>query len=316
MKSHKSRLVSVIIPTYNRAHLLGGAIQSVLAQTYQDFEIIIVDDNSSDTTQDVLKGFCDSRIRCVRLDSHQGAGSARNIGIGRAQGEFVAFLDSDDSWHPNKLSKQLEKFQIASKEAALVYCGFISHSHGGIAKKEFFRERCYEDFLRRASGVSTSSLLIRRSILNEMGGFDTTLESSQDFDLLLRIPKSHRIDYVDEVLLDYNRSGESISCDMEAKIQGIHKIIEKYHDDIVRLKIRHLYFLRLGLYQFLAGEWEKSRRTWLIALRCKPLYFKLWQYFIVSLFGVKIFKYVLELKKRLLIQAKNKRADSAGKALF
>jgi len=94
----KSVTVSVIIPTYNRAHLVGRAIRSVLNQTYQDFEIIVVDDCSTDNTEEIVKGFNDHRIRYMRHDRNRGGSAARNTGIKASQGKYIAFLDSDDEW--------------------------------------------------------------------------------------------------------------------------------------------------------------------------------------------------------------------------
>ena len=100
--------VSVVIPTHDRAHLVGRAIRSVLAQTFQDFEIIVVDDCSVDNTKEVVQSLADSRIRYLRHEINRGGSAARNTGIGAARGEWIAFLDSDDEWLPKKLEKQLE----------------------------------------------------------------------------------------------------------------------------------------------------------------------------------------------------------------
>lgn len=103
--------VSVIIPTYNRAHLIGRAIKSVLNQTYKDFEIIIVDDGSTDKTEEVVKDFKDERVRYIRREKNKGGSAARNTGIKAARGEYIAFQDSDDEWLPEKLEKQMKAFE-------------------------------------------------------------------------------------------------------------------------------------------------------------------------------------------------------------
>ena len=95
--------VSVIIPTYNRAHLIGRAIQSVLAQTYQDFEVIVVDDGSTDNTEEVVLNFGSEKMRYIRHGTNRGVAAARNTGIRNARGEYIAFQDSDDEWYPNRL---------------------------------------------------------------------------------------------------------------------------------------------------------------------------------------------------------------------
>lgn len=108
-------MVSVVIPTYNRAHVLNRAIRSVLGQTYQHFEIIVVDDGSTDNTEQVVKAIADDRVRYIRHETNKGtAAAARNTGIRQACGEFIGFVDSDDEWLPGKLQKQVDKFHSAS----------------------------------------------------------------------------------------------------------------------------------------------------------------------------------------------------------
>ncbi len=107
--------VSVIIPTYNRANLVSRAIKSVLNQTYQDFEIIVVDDCSEDNTEEIVKSFNDSRIRYIKHKKNKGGSAARNTGIKRARGKYIAFLDDDDEWLPSKLEKQIMLFEKLSK---------------------------------------------------------------------------------------------------------------------------------------------------------------------------------------------------------
>ena len=128
---NKNPTVSVIIPTYNRAHLVDRAIQSVLNQTYKDFELIIVDDGSTDNTEDIIKEFQkkDERIKYIRHEENRGGSAARNTGIKAAKGEYIAFLDSDDEWLPIKLGRQISEFTNKSK-IALVYTGRIIIEEG------------------------------------------------------------------------------------------------------------------------------------------------------------------------------------------
>lgn len=118
--------VSVILPTYNRAHLLERAIQSVLDQTYPDFEIIVVDDASIDNTVNIIKGIINERIRYIRHEKNKGAAAARNTGIKLAKGKYIAFQDSDDEWLRDKLEKQIKIFETVSPEVGVVYTSDIS----------------------------------------------------------------------------------------------------------------------------------------------------------------------------------------------
>ena len=124
--SKEKPTVSVIIPTYNRAKLLPRAIKSVLNQTFKDFEVIIVDDGSTDNTEEVINEFQkhNKRIKYIRHEKNKGAAAARNTGIKIAQGEYIAFQDSDDEWLPNKLEKQMEIFESAPAEIGVVYTDY------------------------------------------------------------------------------------------------------------------------------------------------------------------------------------------------
>jgi len=116
--------VSIVIPTYNRAGLLSRTIQSVLNQTYQDFEIIIVDDGSTDKTEEVVKSFNSKKIFYNRHEENKGANAARNTGIKASRGEYIAFQDSGDEWLPQKLERQMKVFENASPEVGVVYTGY------------------------------------------------------------------------------------------------------------------------------------------------------------------------------------------------
>ena len=118
-------LVSVIMPTYNRAHLLPRAIKSVLSQTFKDFELIIIDGGSIDNTEDVVKSFKDPRIIYINQGINQGISAAKNVGIMKAKGKYIAFIDSDDEWFSIKLEKQVKVFQKASNDIAVVHAGYV-----------------------------------------------------------------------------------------------------------------------------------------------------------------------------------------------
>ena len=176
-------LVSVIIPTYNRASLLKRAIESVLNQEFEDFELIVVDDASQDRTPKVIESFKDGRIRYLRLKKNSGGPVARNTGIKKARGKFIALLDDDDEWLPNRLSVQIEKFETLEKKVGVVYGGFyyVSQENGRIIGKRFprYRGNVYHHLLRE-NFIGSPTLLIRRECFKKAGLFDPKLSSSQD----------------------------------------------------------------------------------------------------------------------------------------
>lgn len=222
-------MVSVIIPTYNRAGTIKRAVKSILAQTYQDYEIIIVDDASTDNTEDIVNAIHDNRIRYIKLTKNGGACKARNVGIKNALGKYISFLDSDDEWNPKKLEKQLQCIQ--DSKATCVACNFtyvkgkkefqkISPNHGSYFKKAEILDNNY---------ITTGALLIEKKLLNEIGGFDESLPRYQDWDLVLRLLDCTEIKYLNESLLTvyYEANSITASTSKEKKYKALFRIYEK-----------------------------------------------------------------------------------------
>jgi glycosyltransferase involved in cell wall biosynthesis len=204
--------VSVVIPTFNCADYLVQALQTVLAQSYQDFEIIVVDDASTDNTEAAVSvmvehsGIFKNRIHCVRQD-RAGPSVARNRGILLAQGEMIAFLDADDLWRPAKLARQVD-YMNQHPEAVLVYTDFTRGSQPGTndqSRLQAFKPRDAADAfhgLLDENFIATSSVLIRREAFARTGLFDPTLRGSEDLDLWLRLARTGPFGMVDEILVD------------------------------------------------------------------------------------------------------------------
>lgn len=198
-------LVSVVIPTYNRAGLLQRAIDSVLAQTYENLEIIVVDDASTDNTQDVVTSYDDPRVTYICHETNRHGSAARNTGIEAADGEYVAFLDDDDEWYPEKLERQVATLQDAAEDVGMVYCWSDVYAEaadsGRIAtNKPTLHGDIFDETLSSNPIGATSTLLIRADVLEEINGFDEDLERGQDSDLIRRVSANHHVDYVSDVL--------------------------------------------------------------------------------------------------------------------
>jgi hypothetical protein len=193
--------VSVIIPTYNRKQWLTQAIDSVLAQKYRDFELIIVDDGSDDGSSAVLGGYS-GKIGYIYL-RHGGVSRARNIGSQLCRGEYIAFLDSDDLWHPNKLLRQME-YMRAHPDCCICYTDEIWIRHGvrvnQMKKHQKFSGWIFEKCLPLCI-ISPSSVMIRRELLLESGGFDEGLPVCEDYDLWLRIAAGNAVAFLPEPLI-------------------------------------------------------------------------------------------------------------------
>lgn len=231
----QNHTVSVIIPTYNRATSIGASIQSVLDQTWQDFEIIIVDDGSTDNTRQVIEGFEDDRIRYICLEKNGGASHARNIGIGQAGGEFIAFLDSDDEWMPEKLEKQMQVMLQASDKVGLVYCrmrGSRGYEEPIICpelslKKEGLAGNLLRNLVR-SNVIGTPAMLVRKKCLEQTGGFDEGLRCLEDWELVLRIAERWEIAFVDDILVEVHFSQGSVSGNYKGYVETRCYLIAKY----------------------------------------------------------------------------------------
>ncbi len=193
--------VSVIIPTYNRSEMLKQAIDSVLSQSYDDFELIVVDDGSTDNTPEALAA-CKDKIICYRQEN-KGVSAARNRGIGMASGELIAFLDSDDLWLPGKLASQVEFF--TSRPDALI-CQtqetWIRNGRRVNPKNRHQKESgmIYERSLALCL-VSPSAVMMKKQLLDMTGGFDENLPACEDYDLWLRISCRFPIHLIDIPLI-------------------------------------------------------------------------------------------------------------------
>ena len=185
-------LVSVVIPTYNRVALLAEAVRSVLAQTFTDFELIVVDDGSTDHTKAMVDGLADPRVRVISLPHSGLPGRARNAGITQARGRYVAFLDSDDLWDSTKLADQLA---VLSNQPECRWCHTggrcideVGAPHARWPMPRFaLQGSIAELMLRRRAGVNSSSVLVERALLREVGAFDETFVFGEDYDLWVRL---------------------------------------------------------------------------------------------------------------------------------
>ncbi len=211
--------VSVIIPAFNRAWIIQEALQSVFAQTFQDFEVLVVDDASTDNTAEVVKSFTDARLRYIKKEQNGGCGAAYNSGIRAAQGEYISFLDSDDLWKPEKLEfetgfldnhpevqavfSDLEKtdggeftpsFMRQSPNFCLLLDGI------GPAKEKVLTQREAYLCLLREVFIKPSAMTIRRNVLLKTNLFDESWPSGNDWKLLLEFSRSYRYGYIDRPL--------------------------------------------------------------------------------------------------------------------
>jgi glycosyltransferase involved in cell wall biosynthesis len=297
--------VSIIIPTYNRAHVLGRAIRSVLAQTYQDFELIIVDDGSTDNTERLVKSFNSKKIRYIRHRENKGPAAARNTGIRSAKGDFIAFQDSDDEWVSEKLEKQMRALATAPPEVGIVYTSVYITTKNN--RKRFGayaslapKEGDVFSSLLKGRFVLPSTTVIKRECFERAGVFDERLSPIEDSELSLRFSRHYHFKCINEPLVLYYPQPDSISKNKSARIKPYKLILEMYFEDIKQDKriLANCYF-RLGNILCSAGELSQGRSYLIKSIALYPLDIRATGAFLVSFLGAKIYNMVAQRYRRL-----------------
>lgn len=273
--------VSVIIPAYNAARHIGRAVQSVLAQTVRDIELIVIDDASNDETDAVAAAIGKENVKIIRHAANKGVAAARNSGIHAARGRFIAFLDSDDAWRPDKLEKQLALFAKSPGNVICVYCGY-SHfdSQTGIKMGEVHasgRGRMDTNLLlENCITGGSSTVLIPKAAFEHAGLFDETLRTCEDWDFWLRLAQHGEFDFPPENLCDIYTHPDSLSADLPRMLEFRETMLTK-HEALYRAKPRILalrYYVlalqsaKLGLTQKAISYFDNARTL----DECGPLF--------------------------------------------
>lgn len=269
--------VSVIIPVRNRAKLVERAVRSVLTQTYQDFEIIIVDDGSTDATPKLVRILAeqDRRIRYLQHEINRGAQAARNTGIRAAKGDWITFLDSDDQWFSDSLETRL---QLAMEKGL-----HVVHSECYVRRKETTELRrfgvprmqgqVYKELLRRP-GPMFQGLLVSKEALTRIGYLDETIVSYQEWDTTIRLAKCYQFAYVPEPTFIYDcRHADTISKDLLREALGYEQVFTKHRWPILRClgsRTLAVHYQRAASFYREANEGAKAHRCLLAALLWWP----------------------------------------------
>jgi len=251
---------SIVLPTYNRYHSLKQAVKTVFTQQYNDFELIIVDDGSTDSTREYLRAQGDPRIQVHMLEKNRGGCVARNTGIHHARGEYIAFLDDDDRWDPAKLQKQLRHlhktgahFCYTGKKVIDTHCICgTGYSFKNPKFSDLHKSIMWDNFIG-----STSSSVIKKEALLAAGGFDPDLPALQDYDLYIRLIKAGcTITSINEPLVIYykQKSGKNISASYAKFRAALTHLHAKYADDPYAALFRRGNFY-IGLKRCFHSHW-------------------------------------------------------------
>jgi glycosyltransferase involved in cell wall biosynthesis len=301
--------VTVIIPTYNYGHFLGEAIQSVLDQTFKDFELIVVDDGSTDNTREVVEKFNDTRIRYIYKD-HIGVSAAQNAALRAARGEYITGLSADDLYLPQNLEIKV-KLLDSRLDVDLVYSNaYIFNNRTGATIGKLWRypkglhlrfdpERAarqpLKELLYRGFFIMLQATMMRRQVFDEVGNFDESLLTHEDWDLIIRVVQRFPIELIDVPLLKLRRHDTNLSKDEEKMYQGavaaINKAMHSGSFSIEELKLikkslvpQHISY---GRWALLDGK-EAAARTALIAgIRLEPWNIKPYIYLGLSILGTR-----------------------------
>jgi glycosyltransferase involved in cell wall biosynthesis len=253
-----SPLVSVILPTYNRAALIGPAVQSVLTQTFADLELWVIDDGSTDETRAIVAAIGDPRLHYHRLHRNRGQAVARNEGLRRARGEYVAFQDSDDRWAPGKLERSMEVLRSACPKIGGVYCDMLRVWRDGRVTYHRSPTLTRGRWIDPATGwyqvymLGIQASLIRRRCLDAVGHFDERLHHLEDMELFMRLSRAYELVRIGEPLVDYVQTS-GVTEAMADTWQARWRILRRHAPAILRespqfvlRESRRILRLRLG----------------------------------------------------------------------
>lgn len=233
--------ISIIIPSYNRSAKLKKSIESILQQSYTDFELLIVDDASTDNTQEMVEAIGDERIRYIRQAVNGGASAARNEGVRQAKSDIIAFQDSDDIWRADKLEKQMAYWQ-KHPEYSMIYCSYTKYIEGQeiIVPNADWRgslEGKLFPWLAQRNSIGAPTMLMKRECFLEAGGFDTGLRALEDWDFVLRFSQKYEIGYVNEPLVDSYESPGGVSSGGSAYYESRCRMIGKYKEQMISANV-------------------------------------------------------------------------------
>jgi glycosyltransferase involved in cell wall biosynthesis len=295
--------VGVIIPTHNRANYLPVAISSVLNQSFQDFEILVVDDGSTDSTAAVVAGFSDQRMKYIRHETSKGGSAARNTGIRNSNCPFIAFLDDDDEWLPSKLQLLIDLLKSSPTEVGAAYSGYwiVDRSTGKICGKKTPAKRgdLSQQLLAGNCIGGTSAVVARSECFERVGMFDEDLPSFQDYDLWIRISKDFQFEFIPHPLSNYYVHENKIWTDSSALSRGMEIFLRKHGNSTPLRKYFSYRYLALGVRHCENNHTRDARGAFLKAISLYP--FEVRHYFnlVLSLLGAEAFKRIKGAKRWL-----------------
>lgn len=255
---------SVIIPVYNRRDVIANSIQSVINQSFENWELIVVDDNSNDNTSEVVNSFKDSRIVYLKNRENFGAAYSRNRGIEKAKGEIISFLDSDDRFYPNFLNSTYSYFQAKGKRIGFCWTGLEVKYHNETKKELWipnFKNPPYYTFLKELSIGSGCGISIAKEVFLKCGTFNEELTAAEDTEFFLRIVQEFDFGVIEEVLIFIDKSGKDrLSLNYERNAKSYNKFIPQHWLMINRYPdLKKKFYYKLMWLNFHLGDFSLAR---------------------------------------------------------
>ena len=243
----KNPTISIIIPTYNREKYIVNAIKSCLKQTYKPKEIIVIDDCSKDNTKKLIKKIRDRRVEYIKLFSHKGASYSRNLGIRKAKGSYISFIDSDDAFLPEKLKKQINNLIKSNSDLDFckvkrIFADKIDIVPNPIQENIINNGNIYNEILNNGNFISTQAILVKKSII-EKYLFDEDMPRLQDYELLIRMLPSIKVSYTNETLVNSYMQADSISNSKLNIINAARLLLKKNYSLNLEQKANFTKFL-------------------------------------------------------------------------
>ncbi|MEA2112499.1 MAG: glycosyltransferase family A protein [Patescibacteria group bacterium] len=293
--------VTAVIVTYNRPDFVKESIQSVLNQTFTDFELIVVDNGVKIPAKDIVENFNDSRIRYIQNDKNTDCAGGKNIGMKNARGEFVAFLDDDDTWFPEKLRLQIDAFE-KNQEAGFCFTAVTQvYEHGAIDSiVPSGMDNYYERALAKFSGFLAVTLMVKKKVFEDIGYMDELFPSHTDIEWIIRIANKYKGIGINKPLvrvmsLDHQQMGKNL----DRRIKGREMILNKFKKEFEeRPKVLAKHLLMLGKYYRNDGQYKKAKEIFkkVYQMEFKVSVFAHYLSMFLSGFGYKLFR-ILKLKK-------------------
>jgi len=295
--------VSVIVPTYQRGHLIGRALRSVLTQGMSDLEVIVVDDGSTDDTARVVADMAatDARLRFVTRPGNRGAGAARNVGLQMARGRYVAFQDSDDEWLAGKLARQFARMEALPENFALTQAAVLRFENDKV-RYLFSALPAGEErtaILPVNNSTFVQAWLARRGALLEAGGFDEQLTQWEDWELMIRICQRFRVDMDAQPAAMIYDTPQSLMRQHHRRVASLAPILERHaalmqaHPGAMAINL-----YAMGRFHLLEGEPAKGRGFLRRSLRLNPLRLRTWALLAASLLGTAKIRAMIDWRDR------------------